>query len=71
MAKNLQEFLTPGEAAKLLGCGSQRIRDLDKAGELVAVGKTLGGWRLFSRRSVEEYLKKRGAKTSRAFGRVA
>ena len=62
--RSLQEFLTPGEAAKMLGCGSQRIRDLDRDGELVAAGKTLGGWRLFTRKSVEDFLAKRQKKSA-------
>jgi DNA-binding transcriptional MerR regulator len=58
-AKDVQELLTPGDAAKLIGCGSQRIRDLVRLGKLAVAGRTPSGWRLFTRESVERYLDER------------
>jgi hypothetical protein len=55
----IQEFLTVTEAAALLDVGPQRLRDLERYGEIRCVGKTGKGWRLFTRESVERLRKQR------------
>jgi excisionase family DNA binding protein len=46
------ELLTTGEAGRLLGVGSDRVRQMEREGKLSAM-RTATGLRLFDRRAVE------------------
>ena len=51
-------FLTVGDVARLIGKGSQRVRQLEQQGVLRAI-RTSSGVRLFTQEEVEKYLAER------------
>lgn len=59
MTTEAPEWLSPTEAANLLGISSNRVRQLADAGKLVAERSPLG--RLISRASVEQLREEREA----------
>jgi excisionase family DNA binding protein len=61
--KNEQmHLMSPSEAAKLLGIGTERVRQLERDGRLSAAAKTGQGWRLFKRSDVEKLAAERKSK---------
>jgi excisionase family DNA binding protein len=53
-----QQILTPSDAAKILGIGAARVRQLEREGRIHAQ-KTLGGNRLFTRDEVDRFARER------------
>ena len=54
---NLADYLTVGEAAKALGVSKSTLRNWDKAGKLKPYRHPVNGYRLYSRKEIEELLK--------------
>jgi len=54
------EYLTPGDAAIVVGCSAQTIRNAADEGRLRTAGRTLSGVGLFLRAEVERWAKARG-----------
>lgn len=65
MAK-LNEYLTVGEAAELLGVSKDTLRRWDRAGKLKARRHPITGYRLYLRKELDEFL--RGVRGSKATG---
>ncbi len=53
------DFLTPADAARLLGVAPATVRQMARQGTLVVAAKTERGNRLFDRRAVEVLVRKR------------
>ena len=55
-AENLKDYLTVGEAARLLGVSASTLRNWDKMGKLHARRHPINGYRLYSREELETVL---------------
>jgi DNA-binding transcriptional MerR regulator len=55
----MEKFLLPGEAAKIVGCGAENIRVLERTGKLKAAIKTGSGVRLFAREDIDRLVQQR------------
>jgi len=54
--EQVQDMLRVGEAAKRLGVTSERLRNWDKSGRLVATRHPVTGYRYYSERDLEQFL---------------
>jgi len=54
--KNLQHYLTVGEAAKALGVSPSTLRAWDRAGKLVPARNPMNRYRLYRREDIEGLL---------------
>lgn len=57
-----KDGLSVSEVARRIGRSSDRVRQLERRGELVAAIKTAAGVRIFLRSDVDEYLRRRESK---------
>ena len=64
------DFLTPADAARILGVVPATVREMARQGTLPVAAVTEGGNRLFDRRAVEALARKR-LKAQRRSPRVA
>jgi len=55
MANGTAEYLTPGDAALVIGCSVQTVRNAADEGRLKIAGRTVGNLRLFVRADVERF----------------
>ena len=65
MAK-LNEYLTVGEAAELLGVSKDTLRRWDRAGKLKARRNPVTGYRLYLPSELEEFLREVGGANKKA-----
>lgn len=63
--KNLADYLTVGEAAKILGVSRSTMRNWDKAGKLNPCRHPVNGYRLYDRNELTALLKQVEVKTPR------
>jgi len=56
--KNLKDYLTIGEAAKLLGVSEMTLRRWDEAGKLKAYRNPANNYRLYRKSELNLFLKK-------------
>jgi excisionase family DNA binding protein len=64
-SKNLADYLTVGEAAKILGVSRSTLRNWDKAGKLNPCRHPVNGYRLYDRNELTDLLKQVEVKTLR------
>lgn len=57
-------ILTVSDAARLIGCSAQTVRELERKGELRAM-RTDAGWRLFHRDDVLRFVEERARRRDR------
>lgn len=62
--RELGDYITAGEVARLLGVSDSRVRQLALAGELVEVGR-VAGRRVYRREDVERFRRTRTKKGRR------
>ena len=58
----MKEYLTAGDASRILGVTSATVRLMERRGSLSADARTEGGIRLFRRARVESLQRRREAK---------
>jgi DNA-binding transcriptional MerR regulator len=62
----MREYLTPADAAPILGVTAASVRLMESRGELLAAAKTAGGIRLFNRDDVEALAARRRGERRRS-----
>lgn len=55
----MEPYLTPADAARLLGVTPATVREMERRGTLKAAARTKGGARLFRRADVERLVRER------------
>lgn len=55
--KNESEYLHIAEAAEILGVSTRTLRRWESEGKILPDRRTMGGWRLYSRKSLETLIK--------------
>ena len=63
------DLISPMGAARILGVGPDRVRQLESEGQLKAI-RTEAGWRLFMRHEVEHFATERAARRLRVSGKI-
>ena len=56
MAENLQDYLTVGAAAALLGVSAKTLREWDRAGKLKPIRHPINQYRLYARTDLQAFL---------------
>jgi DNA-binding transcriptional MerR regulator len=65
-AEAVAEYLTPGDAALILGLSAQGVRLAAERGRLKISARTAGGVRLFLRSEVERFKRERSKRAKSA-----
>lgn len=55
--ENLQNYLTVGAAAELLGVSAKTLREWDRAGKLKPIRHPINQYRLYARKDLEAFLR--------------